>query len=59
MGVLNKMRADVLPCQNAFDPNKTNRQVIEIIWARMHGQPTPAGSLGRAHKYFKPKYSPG
>lgn len=37
MGVLNKMRADVLPCQNAFDPNKTNRQVIEIMWARMHG----------------------
>ena len=37
MGVLNKMRADVLPCQNAFEPNKTNRQVIEIMWERMHG----------------------
>ena len=40
MGVLNKMRVDVikwLPCQNAFEPDKTNRQVIEIMWARMHG----------------------
>ena len=40
MGVLNKMRVDVikwLSCQNAFEPNKTNRQVIEIMWARMHG----------------------
>ena len=40
MGVLNKMREDAikwLPCQNAYEPDKTNRQVIEIMWARMHG----------------------
>ena len=40
MGILNKMRADVvkwLPCQNAFEPDRTNHQVIEIVWARLHG----------------------
>lgn len=38
MGVLNKMREDAikwLSCQNAYEPDKTNRQVIEIMWARI------------------------
>jgi len=42
MGVLNKMREDAikwLPCQNAYEPDKTNRQVIEIMWARIFVRP--------------------